>query len=423
MSINAITLDDTKARPAPRFYAWSVFAILFVLMVVDYVDRQVVVSMFPHLKEAWGLSDGQLGGLVSIVSITVAIGAVPLSLLADRWGRVKSIFAMVLVWSLATLACAFARNYGELLAARSVVGLGEAAYGTAGAALLATLFPSRVRGTVLGAFLAATIIGSVLGVVLGGFIGDHWGWQAGFGAVGVPGIVLAIVFLVIVRDYKTVALPAGTSRMKARTVVQELWRPRTALAACLGGGFNLLVVSTMWAWLPSYFNRFYGLTPAQAGVKTALVVLLGGVGMIASSVIADRLSARYPNARLVVPAFAAVMTTIFTCLAFTAFPPGNAQYALILMGGLMMAGSVGPTDAVVIDVVHPGLRATAVSILSLFRNLFGLAGGPLLTGLLSDVYGLEVAMAVVPLFCVIAAAFFLRAARTYPTDLRNVRSA
>ena len=84
------------------------FAIIFALMVVDYVDRQVVVSMFPHLKAQWGLSDGQLGGLVSIVSITVALGTVPLSLLADRWSRVKSIFLMALVWSLATIACAFA---------------------------------------------------------------------------------------------------------------------------------------------------------------------------------------------------------------------------------------------------------------------------------------------------------------------------
>ena len=186
------------------------FAILFALMVVDYVDRQVVVSMFSHLKAQWDLSDGQLGALVSIVSVTVALGAVPLSLLADRWSRVKSIFLMALVWSLATIACAFAASYVHLLAARGVVGVGEAAYGTVGAALLATLFPVRMRSTVLGASSSPAILGSVLGVVLGGFIAERWGWQAGFGAVGVPGLVLAFVFLFIVRDYKTVALPAAS---------------------------------------------------------------------------------------------------------------------------------------------------------------------------------------------------------------------
>src|SRR6185369_6843333 len=172
MPISAVAYDPAASRPAPRRYAWSVFAILFLLMIVDYIDRQVVVSMFPHLKAEWDLSDSKLGGLVSIVSITVALGAVPLSLLADRWSRVKSIFIMVLVWSLATISCAFAGSYASLLGARS---------------------------TVLGAFLAAAMVGSVLGVMLGGFIAERWGWQAGFGAVGIPGLLLCFVFLAIVR--------------------------------------------------------------------------------------------------------------------------------------------------------------------------------------------------------------------------------
>src|SRR4051794_2084751 len=131
-----------------RRYAWTTFGILGLLMVMDYVDRQIIVSMFPHLKAQWQLSDGQLGSLVSIVSIVVALGTVPLSLLADRWSRVKSIVVMALVWSCATIACSFARDYGHLLVARGLVGLGEAAYGSAGVALLASIFPSRLRSTV-----------------------------------------------------------------------------------------------------------------------------------------------------------------------------------------------------------------------------------------------------------------------------------
>ena len=394
-------------------------------MVVDYVDRQVVVSMFPHLKAQWDLSDSQLGALVSIVSITVALGAVPLSLLADRWSRVKSIFLMALVWSLATIAAAFAGSYAQLIGARSVVGLGEAAYGTVGAALLASLFPPRMRSTVLGAFLAAGMLGSVLGVMLGGFIAERWGWQAGFGAVGIPGLFLAFVFLAIVRDYKTVALPvdgvAGSKpSMTARAVVTELLRPRTALVTCIGAGLNLLVVSTTWAWLPSYFNRFYGLAPDRAGLRTAVVILVGGLGALLWSMVSDRLSARFPLARLVVPAICAVMTAVLMIAAFAGFPPGPVQFALIIAGGLVMAGSVGPTDAVVIDVIHPALRATGVSVLSLTRNLFGLAGGPLLTGALSDAYGLQFAMTVVPLFGLLAAALYMVAARTYVKDLKAV---
>ena len=425
IAIHHVAYDPADHRPAPRRYAWSVFAIIFALMVMDYVDRQVVVSMFPHLKAQWDLSDSQLGALVSIVSITVALGAVPLSLLADRWSRVKSIFLMALVWSLATIAAAFAGDFAQLIGARSVVGLGEAAYGTVGAALLATLFPVRMRSTILGAFIAAGMFGSVLGVVLGGFIAERWGWQAGFGAVGIPGLVLAFVFLMIVRDYRTVALPAGGAagskpRLTARAVVTELLRPRTALITCIGAGLNLLVVSTMYAWLPSYFNRFYGLPPDKAGLKAGVVVLVGGLGALLWSVVADRLTARLPRARLIVPAIAAVVTTALMLIAFAGFPPGPAQFALIIAGSVFMAGSIGPTDAVVIDVIHPALRATGASVLSVSRNLFGLAGGPLLAGVLSDAHGLQFAMSVVPLFGLLAAAMYVIASRTYVADLKSV---
>ncbi len=426
-TVRHVAYEPTEHLPAPRRYAWSVFAILFALMVVDYVDRQVVVSMFSHLKAQWDLSDSQLGALVSVVSITVAIGAVPLSLLADRWSRVKSVFLMALIWSLATISCAFATSYGQLIGARALVGVGEAAYGTVGAALLASLFPPKMRSTVLGAFLAAGMMGSVLGVVLGGFIAEHWGWQAGFGAVGIPGLVLCFVFLLIVRDYKTVQLPskdytASKHRLSARAVVAELLRPRTALVTCIGAGLNLLVVSTIWAWLPSYLNRYYGLAPDQAGLRTGIVVLVGGIGALVWSTVADRLSARFPTARLIVPAAAAVLTTVFMCTAFALVPPGTTQFLLIIAGGFVMAGSVGPTDAVVIDVIHPGLRATAASVLSLTRNLFGLAGGPLLAGALSDAYGLQFAMSVVPVICLVAGGVFILAARTYEADCRSVEA-
>jgi MFS family permease len=429
----AVSLHLTSLDPPllpPRRYAWTVFALVFALMVFDYVDRQVVVSMFPHLKAHWDLRDRELGALVSIVSITVAIGTVPLSLLADRWSRVRSMFLMAVLWSLATVSCAFVQSYGQLLGARALVGVGEAAYGSAGAALLATLFPVRMRSTVLGAFLAAGLVGSVLGVVLGGVIAEHWGWQAGFGVVGVPGLALALLFLFVVRDYKTVALPDRRatrggepmpSRVAARAVVAALLRPRTALVTCIGAGLQLVMVSTSYAWLPSYFNRYYGLAPDAAGIKTGLVVLIGGVGAVLWSIIADRASARHPRARLVVPAIAAILTAVLMGAAFTLLPPGPAQFGLIVAGAATMTGSIGPVAAVVVDVVHPSVRATAAAMLSLTQNLFGLAAGPLLAGFLSDQYGLPFALSVVPLFCIAAAAVFLLASRTYLQDLRSTR--
>lgn len=413
------TAEIAEHELPPRRHAWLVFAVLMLLMVIDYVDRQVVVSMFPHLKQEWGLSDRQLGSLASIVSVVVALGTVPLSLLADRWSRVRSIVLMAVVWSLATIACAFARDYGELLAARGLIGLGEAAYGSAGAALLASIFPARQRGAVLGAFLGAGLVGSVAGVVLGGVVAEHWGWRAGFGIVGVPGLLLAAVVWLTVRERGALAAPrarGAAADLPLGAVVRQLLRPRTVVYTCLGAGLQLLVVSTIWAWTPSYFNRHYGLAPDAAGLRTGLVVLLGAVGSVAWSLLADRLARRDGRARLYVPVAVALLTTVLMCAAFGLVSPGRAQFALILAGATVMTGTIGAVAAVVIDVVNPTLRATAAAVLSLTQNLVGLAAGPFLAGALSDRYGLPSALSVVPLFCLLAAGMFVCAARSYAAD-------
>ena len=127
----------------PKGQAWFAFAMTFGLMLFDYIDRQVIVSLFPYLKTEWSLSDKQLGGLVSVISIVVAAAGLPVALLADRFSRVKSIVVMATTWSLASISCMFAGNYAQLFTARAVVGLGEAGYGSVGAALIASLFPAR----------------------------------------------------------------------------------------------------------------------------------------------------------------------------------------------------------------------------------------------------------------------------------------
>ncbi len=248
-------------------------------MIFDYVDRQVIVSLFPHLKEEWSLSDTQLGALVSAVSVTVAIAGIPVALFADRVSRVGSIVAMATVWSLATISCMFTGTYGQLLAARSVVGLGEAGYGSVGAGLLASHFPARMRGALMAGFFASASVGSVLGTMLGGIIAAHWGWKAAFGVVGFPGLVLALLYL-FVRDYRTVELTprldkaTSSARGAVRHIVRVLTRSRTMLWMCIGAPAQVMVISAVWSWLPSYLNRVHGLTPAdgrrQGGARGAV---------------------------------------------------------------------------------------------------------------------------------------------------------
>jgi MFS family permease len=413
--------------------AWFAFAMTIALMIFDYVDRQVIVSLFPHLKAEWGLSDTQLGTLVSAVSVTVAIGGIPVALFADRVSRVGSIVAMATVWSLATISCMFTGTYGQLLAARSVVGLGEAGYGSVGSGLIASHFPARMRGTLMAGFFASASVGSVLGVMLGGIIAAHWGWKAAFGVVGFPGLVLALLYL-FVRDYRTVELTPRLDKATrsaggtVRHIVRVLTRSRTMLWICIAAPAQVIVIAAVWSWLPSYLNRVHGLSPADAGVKAALVVLCGAVGSVVWGWVVDRAGRSRPGGRLRMLALLCLATMLVLGFAFGAPRLGlalspQAQFALIAAGGFLMTCTAGPAAAVVIDVTHPGVRSTGASVLSLFQNLFGLALGPVITGALSDQIGLATALSIMPAFSLVAVGALLMASRTYASDIEGAAAA
>lgn len=404
-----------------RGQAWFAFAMTLALMIFDYIDRQVIVSLFPYLRAEWALSDKQLGALVSVVSVTVALGALPVALYADRASRVRSIVAMATLWSLATISCLWVRAYGQLLAARAVVGLGEAGYGSVGAALIASHFPDRMRGALLAGFFASASVGSVLGVMLGGAIAAQWGWKAAFGVVGFPGLVLALLYLKV-RDYDTVKLAPSLDAKRqslgaaVKHIVLVLARSRTMLWVCIGGAAQLVVVSALWSWLPSFLNRVHGVAPAQAGVKAALVVLAGAAGAVFWGAVIDRAGVRHPRRKLAVMAGLCALSMAVLVAAFTLPLQAPAQFALIAFGGFMATCTVGPVSAIVIDVIHPGVRATGSSVLALFQNLFGLAAGPFLAGILSDAWGLTQALSATPAFALVAAAAFVLAAGSYEAD-------
>ena len=418
------TLEKSPAQDGYLFsrgQAWFAFAMTLALMVFDYVDRQIIVSLFPYIKAEWDLSDKQLGALVSVVSVTVALGALPVALFADRVSRVKSIVAMATVWSLATISCLWVRSYGQLVAARAAVGMGEAGYGAVGAALISSHFPSRMRGALMAGFFASASVGSVLGVMLGGAIAARWGWHAAFGVVGLPGLVLALLYLKV-RDYRTVRMaPALDARRRsvgeaARHIAKTLARSRTLLWVCIGGAAQLIVVSALWSWLPSFLNRVHGLEPAQAGLKAALVVLCGAAGSVLCGALVDRVGARRPRRKLVAMAVLCVASMGVLVAAFGLPLAPATQFGLIALGGFIATCTVGPVSAIVIDVIHPGVRATGCSVLALFQNLFGLAAGPFLAGMLSDAWGLVPALTATPFCALIAAGAFMTAAASYERD-------
>ena len=411
-----------------RGAAWFAYGMTMALLIFDYVDRQVIVSMFPFLKAEWNLSDKELGLLISVISITVAVFGIPVAWIADRVSRVKSIAAMAVLWSVACISCMFARSYGQLLVARAVVGLGEAGYGSVGAAMVATHFPQRMRGGLLGGFYAFASIGSVLGVVLGGVIATRFGWQAAFGVVGIPGLFFALLYL-FVRDYQTVEPGTATAETAPSPtrgeMVRSIFKSPTVRWVCLGAAAQLIALSALWSWLPSYLNRFYGIAADKAGLQAAFVVLAGALGSLVLGAVVDRAGIRHPGRKFITVAILSLLSMVTLMLAFGAAHIGVVltqanQFCLILLGGFLATCTVGPAAAIVIDVIHPGVRSTGASVLSLVQNLFGLAAGPFIGGLLSDAVGLENALALTPLACIIAAAAFVEARNGYQTDKQRI---
>lgn len=408
----------TDAGGHTRLYAWTVFALTLGLMLSDYVSRQVITPIFPFLKQEWSLTDSQLGALVSVVALIVGVASIPVALIADRWGRVKSITAMAGLWGLATIGCGLSGSYGQMMTARALVGLGEAGYGSAGGAILAHVFPKKQHAMVMGAFLAASLFGSVGGVILGGFVSTHFGWRHAFIGAGAAGLLLVVLYPFVVRDYRTVALvtpdtgDSAARRLSVGETVRELFASRTAIFTYLASGSQMFILGVINAWMPSYMSRYYGLAPDKAAAQAAVVVLVAGVGMIVCGWSIDRFGQRNPLNRLRVPALYATLACVLLVLAF-ALPPGPMQYALILAGVFVAGGHTGAAGAVIIDVTHPGLRATAFAVMVLSNNLLGLAPGPIVVGALSDVYGLRVALGAAPFMCLASGAFFLLGSRHY----------
>ncbi|MGY1702174.1 MFS transporter [Geodermatophilus sp. SYSU D00766] len=424
--VDVTVVDPQPSRRARRVFPWVVFTLTFALLLSDYMSRQVLAAVFPFLKLEWALSDTQLGALTGVVALTVGLLAVPLSLLGDRWGRVRAIVLMAVVWSLATAGSAVAANYEQLMLARLFIGVGEAAYGSVGLAVVLAVFPATRRASFTGAFMAGGSFGSVLGVALGGALAVQLGWRWSFGAMAVLGFVLVLLFRLLVSDrtldrfrVDDAAVGEPVSVRGGRVPLRTLFSTSSVVLAYLGSGLQLFIAGSLFAWLPSYLNRAYGLAPDRAAALAAVAILFMGVGMIVCGWVTDRLS-RHVAVRKWTTAIVYSLVSLVCLGAGFAMAPGAPQLLLLAVGVFFAAGTTGPAGAMVANLTHESIRATAFGTLTLANNLLGLAAGPVVTGILADRLGLQSAMALVPLAAVGALVALVLGRRAYPRSLARV---
>ena len=418
---------ETHTNPSEylhsKGYSYYVFALLFILFMFDYIDRLVIVSLFPFIKQEWGLTDTQCGLFVSAVYWAQFIFAFPISILIDRWSRKKSIGLMAVFWSIATILCAFTKNFTQLFAARTAIGIGEAAYAPGGSAMISALFPEKKRAMIMGIWNSAIPLGSALGITLGGFIAVNYGWRHAFGIVALPGLIVALLFFTV-KDYKTVDLAANGSASKTLKpnkgdMAKKFIRTPSLISAYLGFSGNVFVTTSLLSWLPTYFHRMYELPMEKASMKASIVMLLAIVGAPLGGYLADQWLKKKKNARLLFPAISSTATALilFTGIAFFT---GTTQYVILLFGGMTAIMFVPAAQATTQDVIHPGLRATSYSLCVVVQVLLGSSLGPIFVGAVSDRYDIQTAMTMLPIFCMIAGIFFFIGSFFYEKDLEKV---
>lgn len=443
--------------PVSRRYAWVVFALSFGLLLSDYMSRQVLNAVFPMLKAEWLLSDAELGSLSGVVALAVGVLAFPLSLLADRWGRVRSLLIAATVWSLATLGCAVSAGYGEMMTGRIFVGIGEAAYGSVGIAVVLSVFPPVLRATLSGAFIAGGAFGSVLGVAIGGAVAEAFGWRWAFGVMGVFGLVLAACYGVVVTEKRlrpraetvadtrnaadtdpdtgnaadvgvaagarpeadTVEEAATAPREHLRALLPRLFSSASVIGAYVGSGLQLFIAGSLIAWLPSYFDRYYHLPTAQAGAAAGVFALVIGVGMIGGGIVSDRVSKARPIRKWSVAIFCSLGSLVLLLTAFH-LPTGSLQIMTLAAGAVLSAGTAGPAAAMVANLTPATIAATAFATLTLANSLLGLAPGPAVTGMLADRTSLLDALQLVPLVALGATVAFVVGRHHYERDLLRI---
>jgi len=421
-------MDIQYTPKVSRTFAWIVFALTFGLLISDYMSRQVLNAVFPVLKAEWGLSDTQLGSLNSIVALLVGMLTFPLSVLADRWGRVRSIIIMAGLWSLATAGCALAETYGQMFVARFCVGVGEAAYGSVGIALVISVFPPHLRSSLSGAYMAGGAFGSVLGMALGGVISAQLGWRWAFGAMALFGLALVFLYAIIVTEKrlapngpaKKTGKVENNGRSGFRSLFSGLFSSVSVICAYVGSGLQLFIMAAMMAWLPSYVNRYYGLPTDKAGLVAAVFVLLGAIGMTGCGIITDKLSRNFAVRKWLIAIIYSLLSAILLLIGFQ-LPAGVSQMVLLGLGMLLVAGTTGPAGAMVANLTHPSIHATAFATLTLANNLLGLAPGPFITGMFADRIGLLGALQIIPAMGFAAAVVFTIGHRNYARDLQRIR--
>jgi MFS family permease len=372
-----------------KYYPRIALALLTALNLLNYIDRSVLFAVQDLVKAEFARSDLAFGLLTSVFFIFYMCAAPFMGPLSLRFSRKSVIVAGALVWSVATLLTAFTKNFNELLIRHTLVGIGEASFVILSPTFVADMFPVEKRGRVMGVFYLAIPVGTALGYLLGGFMGPKYGWRTPFYVGAAPGVLLALLLLLIPEP------PLGQfdppeSKAPDRDTLKSLLHNPAFLTATFGMAMMTFALGGLQVWMPTFLHRVHGYSLGKASLIFGLSTLINGlVASLAGGWISDRLLRRTKSAHYLVSAVSLGLGIPAMCVAL--FASGRPMVVGIFVAEFFLLLNTGPLNAAVISSVGPHVRAAALAANIFIFHLLGDVPSSALIGYLSDKYSLQLA--------------------------------
>ncbi len=426
----------TNPREVSPGYKRYVLVLLVVVYVFNFIDRTILSILLEPIKAEFDLSDTQLGFLSGLAfALFYTFLGIPIARWADRGVRRSIIALAVLTWSGMTALTGFAQSFSMLLAARIGVGIGEAGCSPPAHSLLSDYFPAERRATALGTYALGIPIGSGIGYLAGGWLAEWFDWRTAFIVVGLPGVLLAgLVRLTLrepIRGAYDVTAPASANetdddRTSLVGVLGFMLSLRSFRHMSIGAALHAFYGYGAGAFNPAFFVRSHQLSVGEIGTWLAAIGFTGGViGVYLGGFLSDRVAERDVRWYMWLPALSTAIYLPFAFLLYL-WPTPHAALLMALPGALLGGMYLGPTFAMTQTLVRPEMRALASAILLFIINLIGLGFGPQGVGLLSDVlqpeFGVEslryALLITVVTFAAWSVVHYALAARTLREDLQ-----
>jgi MFS family permease len=385
---------DTGAAPvySDGHLRW-VLAMLTLAYVFNFLDRSIINVLSQSIKVEFALTDfqiGLLGGFFFAVFYTTC--GIPVARLAERGDRVSILSGAIVIWSGMTALCGLATGFWTLALFRLGVGVGEAGCAPPAQAMISDFYPANRRASAMGIYALGVPIGTLIGTVAGGWLANDLGWRAAFVLVGLPGILLAILIRLTIKDPpRGHSEPAGTVVAHAevpplRAVLKVLWAKKSFVHICAGFSLVNIVGYGNTAFALPYFLRQFQLDLKTTALAVGLAFGLASfIGTFSGGIIADRMARRDKRWYAWTPGLSLCIAPWLTIAVFLQ-NDWTTAILLMLLPGIFHYTYLGPSFASVHNVVEPRMRASATAVLFLVINLTGLGIGPPLVGAMSDFY-------------------------------------